>query len=305
MNLHKLEIALKVIEMQSISKASEAMFLSQPTVSESIRSLENELGIKIFNRTNRGMELTADGVTFASYARTIVHNAGLMSNIGKQREYFEMCLQTPKITVIHDCFASFCEKHANSELIHASLKNSYFSPADAESALLSGECDIAIAISTPSLYAAAKKRMKENGITSDLLITLPLMLFSSVDHPVASIGFDPEKLNGYVCIHSSDPSEFTPFIQQEITAAISWDRVIQADNRETRLKLVAAGVGYEVGIPLPQSIMDKYRLKAIPIPNAEYSIISLCRSTRLNDANVNELYEMILNVYSNFVAPEE
>lgn len=298
MNLHKLEIALKVIELRSISKAAGALFLSQPTVSESIHSIETELGIKLFRRTSHGMELTADGLSFESYARTIIYNAALMKNIGKKSEHFEIHLSAPKIDAVDSCFVRFCEKHADSEYIHATLETRSFSLTDAEDSLSRGECDIAIASSTPSIYSAAKKKLKENGISSVLLLTLPLFLITSVNHPLASVGFVPDELGKYICIHSSDPSEFTPFIQPEITAAVSWNRVIRIENRDTRLKLISTSAGYEVGLPVPEEVMTGYHLKASPIPDAEFSLICLCRSSRLEDANIRELYQMILDLYT-------
>ena len=50
-----------VAEYGNISKAAERLFISQPAVTKSIKNLENSLGIKLFNRTSKGVNLTDEG----------------------------------------------------------------------------------------------------------------------------------------------------------------------------------------------------------------------------------------------------
>ena len=58
MDLRQLEIFVKVAELGSFSKAAESLFLTQPTVSEHIRSLEDELGVRLLDRLGRGAAVT-------------------------------------------------------------------------------------------------------------------------------------------------------------------------------------------------------------------------------------------------------
>jgi DNA-binding transcriptional LysR family regulator len=68
MDLRQLEIFVKVAEFKSFSKAAEALFLTQPTVSEHIRTLEQELGVRLLDRLGRGAETTAAGRLLLSHA---------------------------------------------------------------------------------------------------------------------------------------------------------------------------------------------------------------------------------------------
>jgi len=72
MDLRRLEIFCKIAELQSFSKAAKAVLLSQPTVSEHIQSLEETLGIKLFDRLGRQVVLTKGGQLFYDYARRIL-----------------------------------------------------------------------------------------------------------------------------------------------------------------------------------------------------------------------------------------
>ena len=99
------------------------------------------------------------------------------------------------------------------------------------------------------------------------------------------------------CIHDVDPSDISLYATPELTELISWDRMIRVDKRDARLQLVADGVGYEIGFPLSDEDMDQYHLTALPTPCGDYSLICLCRKSRMSDPYVRDLLQDILAVY--------
>jgi len=72
MELRKLEAFCKVVELKSFTRAAEAVLLSQPTVSEHVRSLELELDQKLINRLGREVEPTPVGRLLYGYALKIL-----------------------------------------------------------------------------------------------------------------------------------------------------------------------------------------------------------------------------------------
>lgn len=72
MDLRQLEVFVKVAELGSFSKAADALFLTQPTVSEHVRALEDELGVRLLDRLGRGASPTKAGTLLLSYARQIL-----------------------------------------------------------------------------------------------------------------------------------------------------------------------------------------------------------------------------------------
>ncbi|MHB8788341.1 MAG: selenium metabolism-associated LysR family transcriptional regulator [Desulfobulbaceae bacterium] len=72
MELRKLEVFCKVVELKSFTRSAEAVLLSQPTVSEHIRSLEEELGQKLLDRMGREVEPTPVGRLLYTYAVRIL-----------------------------------------------------------------------------------------------------------------------------------------------------------------------------------------------------------------------------------------
>ena len=80
MTLQQLKYAVAVADTKNITEASKKVFISQPSLTASIHELEEEMGIKIFSRTNKGVTLTNEGDEFLSYARQVVEQAGLLED---------------------------------------------------------------------------------------------------------------------------------------------------------------------------------------------------------------------------------
>ena len=72
MNLQQLRYAVEVAKTGSITAAAKNLYMGQPNLSKSIRELEAELGITLFERTARGVAPTKNGEDFLGYARSII-----------------------------------------------------------------------------------------------------------------------------------------------------------------------------------------------------------------------------------------
>ena len=78
MTLTQLKYVLAIAKAGTINAAAKQLFISQPTLSSAVKELEAELGISLFNRTSKGVEPTADGEEFLSYARQVVMQTDLI-----------------------------------------------------------------------------------------------------------------------------------------------------------------------------------------------------------------------------------
>lgn len=80
MTLQQLKYIIVIAETGSITMAAERLFIAQPSLSKAVAELEKEMGISIFNRSNRGVYLSEEGTKFLSYARQIVEQAELLES---------------------------------------------------------------------------------------------------------------------------------------------------------------------------------------------------------------------------------
>ena len=80
MTLQQLKYAVAVADTRNITEASRRVFVSQPSLTAAIRELEQEMGITIFSRSNKGVTITNEGDEFLSYARQVLEQASLLED---------------------------------------------------------------------------------------------------------------------------------------------------------------------------------------------------------------------------------
>lgn len=84
MTLQQLKYVIAVSETGNITKASRILFVSQPSITNSIRELEKEMNVTIFLRKNKGVVLTEEGERLLGYARRVVEEAGALEDAFKE-----------------------------------------------------------------------------------------------------------------------------------------------------------------------------------------------------------------------------
>ena len=72
MDLRQLRYFVKIVELESISLAAEALHVAQPSLSQHVVNLESELGTKLLNRSNHGTKPTHEGEMLFRYAKSIL-----------------------------------------------------------------------------------------------------------------------------------------------------------------------------------------------------------------------------------------
>ena len=112
MKLEQIEQAIMVAKTKSISLAAESLFISQPNLSLSIKKLEEEIGYPIFERTNKGVEVTPLGQNFIDLAKLIMLQIRQLQNIGNYAA--RKSQQLLSIAHMHYRYVN----HAAAELFH-------------------------------------------------------------------------------------------------------------------------------------------------------------------------------------------
>ncbi len=109
MNILHMKYAVEVAKHGSLNKASEVLLIAQPNLSRSIKELEADLGIVIFDRTSRGMTLTPEGQEFIGFAK------GILSQIDQVEKYYKdtssskqsFSVSAPRAEYVSEAFAEF------------------------------------------------------------------------------------------------------------------------------------------------------------------------------------------------------
>lgn len=191
---------LAVAEHHSFTRAAEALFVSQPTLSQQIKQLENLLDVQLLDRSGRTVRLTAAGEVYFHYARRTLGemNAGKRA-IHELKDLSRGSLRLG-MTPITDYLATPLLDHFNARYPGIILSTLEIPQNDIEAALAENRVDIGIAFSsTPP----TKERSDE--IDSHILFIKTLSLAVGKDHPCAG---QPEPLSGHALEHDAGTVQY-------------------------------------------------------------------------------------------------
>lgn len=176
MDIHRLEVFCKLVELQSFTKAADAVFLTQPTVSEHIRALEETVGEKLVDRLGREVLPTPAGKILYQYARRIIQIRdeaiqALQKFRGNLAGHLLIGASTiPGTYILPGCIGSFKSKHPS---IQITLKIS--SSGEVAERVLDGSMEL-------GLIGA---KWDDRRIVSEEIFSDELILAVYPDHPLA------------------------------------------------------------------------------------------------------------------------
>lgn len=128
MNFLHLKYAIMVAETGSISKAAEKLYVAQPNVSRTIKELESDLNITIFDRNSKGMIVTPEGEQLIHYAKRILRQIDDMEKIFKyQKKKNVFSISVPRASYISDAFVEFskCLNNIDNAEVYYKETNAY------------------------------------------------------------------------------------------------------------------------------------------------------------------------------------
>ena len=122
MNILHMKYAVEVARLGSLNKAAETLMIAQPNISRSIKELEADLGITIFQRSAKGMMLTPDGEEFIDYARDILYRIDKMEQSYRDGSHkkAKFSISVPRACYISAAFSEFSKNigEADAEIFY-------------------------------------------------------------------------------------------------------------------------------------------------------------------------------------------
>ncbi|MGH1831054.1 LysR family transcriptional regulator [Enterococcus gilvus] len=265
MNTFQLECFLAVAEYLNFTKAAEQMRLTQPAISNQIKTLEAELGVKLFFRTSRDVRLTKAGTQLIEEAKSILKSFGNIKHRLKETDDERVislkigCHNQLEVNLT----ALFLKKLLKEmPKVQPSIK---YMPFKSMANLLEDE--------SIQVMFGYKDTMKKSVPGKYLhLMSCPLVCVCSKEHPLAHRkALDPDQLTGRMILcepHSIPQAVFK--CQSDLASSRKDQDVIIGDGFESSLALSKAGVGFVI-IPDNLLIRDP-DLAYIPVNG--FSVIS-------------------------------
>lgn len=206
MNIIHMKYAVEVAKCGSINKAAENLLMNQPNLSRAIKELESALGVAIFVRSAKGMEVTPEGATFLRYANKILSQVDEVENMFRKNaaEKKRFSISVPRASYISEAFAEFT-KAVNKE-ISAELFYKETNSQRAIKNILESDYKLGIVRYSENFDRFYKERLDEKGLSYELVAEFRYVLIMNSKSPLAAeehITFDC--LKNYIEIAHADP----------------------------------------------------------------------------------------------------
>jgi DNA-binding transcriptional LysR family regulator len=255
--------AVEVAKAGSLNKAAENLFVALPNVSRSIKELEADIGISIFDRSAKGVTLTPEGEEFISYAKGILYQIDQIENMYKngavKKQKFS--ISVPRACYISDAFAEF------SKTLTKEAAEIFYKETNSKRTIdniLNHDYKLGIIRYAENYDKYFKAMLDEKGLCYEMITEFSYKLIMSAKSPLAkkeTITFDD--LKDFIEIAHADPYvpslSLAKVVKEELPDNI--DRRIFIFERASQFDLLERNTETFMWVsPAPQGVLENYNL---------------------------------------------
>ena len=244
MTLAQLRYAITVANSNSMNEAARNLFISQPSLSSAIRELEEEIGVELFRRTNRGISVTPEGEEFLGYARQVVEQYELIESkyVSKEHTKKKFSVSMQHYTFAVNAFVEMVKQFGMDEYefeIHET--KTYDVIEDVKNC----KSEIGILYLNDFNKKVLTKLFHESAVEFHELLKCHIYVYLWKGHPLASKEeITLEELEEYPCLSFDQGHNNSFYFAEEVLSTYDYKRLIKANDRATFLNLMIGLNGY-------------------------------------------------------------
>lgn len=298
MTLQQLRYAVAIADNKSMNKAAAELYVTQPSLSNMIKELENEIHIEIFERSNRGIITTPEGEEFLGYARQMLDHYRLIEDKyvehKSSKKKFSVSMQHYTFAV--EAFIEMAKKFGMEEYEFAvhEVKTS-----EVIENVRTNKSEVGIIYKNDYNSKFLEKLLRGNDLDFIPLFNCKIYVYMSKGNPLSKkeiIHF--EDLQSYPCLSFEQGDNNAFYLAEEVLSTNEYKQVIKADDRATLLNLMVGLNGYTLcsGIICEELNGDEYA--AVPLDTDEVMTIGYIKHKRMPLSVLGEQYIEELKKYS-------
>ena len=265
MRIQQLVYLEKIAEKGSINEAAKDLFLTQPSLSNAMKDLEQEMNIQLLVRHKNGVSLTEEGREFLVYARQILDQVNLMEEKYKRKTKRKRDFS---VSAQHYAFVV----HAFVALIRQEAGDEYqFTLRETETQniledLMKFKSELGILYLNNFNRQVMKKLFKEKNLEFTPLFTAKPHVFISRENPLASqSSITLEELEDYPYLSYEQGEENSFYFAEEILSTMEHKKSIKVSDRATIFNLMVGLNGYTISSGIISSELNDDKIVAIPL----------------------------------------
>jgi len=262
--LQQLKYVIEVAGRGSINEAAKRLFITQPSLSNAIKDLEEELGFELFERSNKGIALSKEGVEFLRYARQVVEQAELLESryfdAKPSPQHFSVSTQHYAFAV--NAFVSLVREYGHDEYELTLRETKTYEIIEDVKSMRS---EIGILYLNEFNEKVIDKLLKSSNLYFTSLFTAKPHIFISVNNPLAKQSIVTiDQLDDYPYL-SFDQGEYNSFhFAEEILSTLTHKKSIRVNDRATLFNLLIGLNGYTISTGVLSADLNGNEI--IPVP---------------------------------------
>lgn len=300
MTLQQLKYVITIADSSSMNEAAKALFISQPSLSSAVKELEEEIGIHIFLRSNRGIVITPEGEEFLGYARQVTEQFRLLSDKyidKKSKKKFSVSTQHYSFAV--KAFVEVVKKVGMETYEFAVHETRTYEIIEN---VKNFKSELGILYLNDFNEQVMTKIFRENNLEFTELFVCDAFVYLWTGHPLADQPvITMKELEEYPCLAFDQGKNNSFYLSEEMKSTYEYKRIIKANDRATLLNLMRGLNGYTLcsGIICEELNGNEYR--AVPLAESEKMRIGYIKRKGAGISPIGELYLDEINAYKSKV----
>ena len=279
----------------SFTEAAQKLFVAQSSLSNSIKQLEAELDIKIFERSKSGVVLTAEGAEFVRYASEIVSKNNFVTNRYKaSKKGPRLYVSTQHYDFIADTFCTLIEENRDSEYsLSLQEKETYEVIRDVETAY----SDIGIIAIDGRDMDIMNRFLHSKEIVFTPIFKVSPHVFLRKDHPLAQCTrLDYTMLNNYPYLSYEQGYHKDSWFMEEMISSDFAHKHIVISDRATLMNVLIKTDAYTIGTGLMPSSLNEGKILSLPLESdAHYNVGYMTKKNRTETPTLERFITLIRN----------
>ena len=290
MTLQQLKYVIEVAKTGSMNVAAKQLFVSQPSLSMAIRELENDVHISIFERTTKGVVITAEGEEFLGYARQIINQVELLEDkyieAGQIKKKFGVSAQ-------HYSFAvkAFVEMVKGFDMDKYEFAIREARTHDVIHDVVTGKSEIGILYTNDFNEKVLNKIFKDNQLEFVHLFTCEGYAYLWKNHPLAGKKVIAlEELQDYPCLSFEQGDNNSFYFAEEILSTYDFKKTIKSNDRATNLNLMVGLNAFTLCSGIICEELNGSDYIAVKLAEEVTMDIGYIKRAHMNMSEIGELY---------------
>lgn len=303
MTLIQLRYIVTVAAAGTISEAAKRLYISQPSLTAAIKELENELGITIFNRTNKGVMLSTDGEEFLGYARQVIEQTNLIEEkyFGATSVKHQFCVSTQHYSFAVEAFVDLLKEYGGEEYDFRIRETQTYEIIEDVAKLRS---EVGVLYLNKFNEAILKKTLRENDLKFHRLFIAKPHVFVSSFSPLAKKSVVTLKdLEPYPRLSYEQGEHNSFYFSEEILSTLESKKDIMVCDRATLFNLLIGLNGYTICSGVINEKLNGKNIVAIPLEIDDYMEIGYITHKKIVPGRFGNLYIEALKKYTNMCEP--